>query len=139
LQVKCEWNLSSEEQSGLTSVVFIGMAMGSGLFGWVSNSFGRKRSAIINVGLSAVAGIVSAVSPNYWVLMASRFMVGVGLGGMILVQSMFSEFLPIAKRGKMLSMYQLFWAVGERFTVGLAWIAVLRITGGVSPWSQQCH
>lgn len=39
--VKSEWGLSSSEESLITTVVFIGMAVGAYAWGFVSDSYGR--------------------------------------------------------------------------------------------------
>lgn len=125
--MKCEWNLTGTEESLITTVVFVGMALGAFGFGTIADFFGRKPATIIDIALTAVAGMLSALSVNFWTLVLSRFFVGVGLGAFILVLSMYSEFLPVEHRGKTLSVYQLFWSVGACVQVMVAWVIMPRL------------
>lgn len=57
-------------------------------------------------------------------LVATRAVVGIGLGGATLVYTMYSEFLPVKHRGTKLSMYQMLWAFGSVTAASMAWIAM---------------
>ena len=60
--------------------IFVGCIVGSILFGYMSDKFGRKiafLSTVVNVTLVAFAG--SFVN-SLWLFIVIRFMVGVGIG-----------------------------------------------------------
>jgi len=124
--VKCEWNLTGTEESMITTVVFAGMAIGSFSFGTLADFFGRKPATIADVAFTAVAGLLSATAVNFWTLVLCRFLVGCGVGGFVLVLSMYSEFLPMNHRGKSLSIYQVFWGIGACLEVLIAWVVMPR-------------
>lgn len=71
LQAKCEWNLTTVEESGLNSVVFAGMCVGAPVWGFVSDSFGRKTSFFLATLISAVFGFATAAAPNFHVSASS--------------------------------------------------------------------
>ena len=108
---QCAFNLSSGQVSFLSSIVFIGVALGA--WGWspIADVFGRKRGfAITGIG-TAIFSIATALAPTYWALLAFRFLVGVGLGGVPIIFSLFAEFVPTKRRGVALVAIQvMFWS-----------------------------
>jgi MFS family permease len=66
-QAKCEWNLSSVEESGLNSVVFAGMCVGAPVWGMVSDTWGRKTAFFLATLISGVFGFATALAPNFHV------------------------------------------------------------------------
>lgn len=99
LQAQCAFNLSSGQVSFLSSIVFIGVALGA--WGWspIADWYGRKKGfAMTGIG-TAIFSILTAFAPSYWVLLAFRFMVGLGLGGVPIIFSLFAEFVPTKWRG----------------------------------------
>lgn len=80
VQARCEWNLSSVEESGLNSVVFAGMCVGAPVWGMVSDSYGRKTSFFLATLISAVFGFATALAPNVHVR-EQAFWVPWGVGG----------------------------------------------------------
>ena len=114
------------QQSVVTMVVFLGMAVGSMTFGTIADFFGRKPAVVIDIALSSVAGLLSAAAPNVIWFGIFRFLVGMGLGGFILTAAFLAEFMPIEKRGITLCGYQMFWSVGACTEALLAWAVMPR-------------
>lgn len=120
--VKSEWGLSSSEESLITTVVFIGMAVGAYAWGFVSDSYGRTKSLLGLAIVTTVAGVLSAFSPNYISLVILRWMVGIGLGGGHVFSSWFLEFVPTPNRGTWMVIFSTFWSVGTILEAAVAWI-----------------
>ncbi|WOL05417.1 hypothetical protein Cni_G14146 [Canna indica] len=80
-----EWGLVGDQRYkiGLAqSIFFLGCMIGSGVFGHLSDSFlGRKGSLIVVCVLNTIFGLLTAVSPDYWVYAALRFLTGFSTGG----------------------------------------------------------
>ncbi|KAJ4976097.1 hypothetical protein NE237_001203 [Protea cynaroides] len=80
-----EWSLICKDKYliGLVqSTFFAGCMVGAGVFGHLSDSFlGRKGSLTVVCILNAVFGCLTALSPNYWVYIALRFLTGFSTGG----------------------------------------------------------
>eukprot|EP00210_Caulerpa_lentillifera_P009077 g8661.t1 len=120
--VKCEWDLSGAAMSIIGTVVFVGMGIGAYIWSCISNIFGRKPASILSVGVIVVAGTLSAFAPNYWTLVSLRTIAGIGLGGSTPIYTMYSEFLPVDRRGAILCLYQMLWAFGSILAAGMAWL-----------------
>ncbi|OAY69210.1 Organic cation/carnitine transporter 7 [Ananas comosus] len=120
--VQAEWNLSSHEESLITSVVFVGMLIGAYSWGVVSDTYGRRTGFLFTALVTSLAGFLSAFSPNYLCLIVLRFLVGVGLGGGHVLASWFLEFVPAPSRGAWMVVFSFFWTVGTILEASLAWV-----------------
>jgi MFS family permease len=123
--VQSAWNLSSHQESFITSVVFAGMLIGAYSWGIVSDQHGRRKGFLITATVTATAGFLSAFSPNYISLILLRSLVGLGLGGGPVLSSWFLEFVPAPNRGTWMVIFSAFWTVGTIFEASLAWVGKL--------------
>ena len=104
---------------------FAGMLIGAWGFGRLADRYGRRQILIATVLLDAVFGLLSALSPNFWALVAFRFLTGAAVGGTLPVDyAMMAEFLPSAKRGRWLVGLEAFWAVGTVAVALVSWAVV---------------
>lgn len=126
--VQSLWGLSNQQESWISSVVFLGMLVGAYSWGILSDLKGRRAGFFTTAVLTFVASVFSALSPNYLSLLLSRALVGVGLGGAPVVFSLFLEFVPSKRRGFWLVFISLFWTLGSIAEAALAW-AVLPTLG----------
>ncbi|KAK1697441.1 hypothetical protein QYE76_014138 [Lolium multiflorum] len=76
-----EWEISAQDESLLSSLVFFGMLIGSCGWGFVSDKYGRRTCLLFSTLFTTGMGFISAFSPNYLCLMTLRFLVGIGVGG----------------------------------------------------------
>ena len=120
--VQCAFNVSKAETAWLASSVFAGMLCGAYVTGHVSDQFGRRAGFGMTSGLVGSFGLLSAVAPNFEALVATRFFVGMGVGGANAALSLFAEFLPTRLRGTGLIIFFFFFSVGGVLEAGLAWL-----------------
>ena len=107
------WGLSKTETSWLASAGFIGMAIGATLGGLLADRIGRRQVFAITLLVYGLATGASALATGLGVLIALRFVVGLGLGAELPVAStLVSEFAPRKIRGSMVVLLEAFWAVG---------------------------
>ncbi|KAL6776502.1 hypothetical protein ACKKBG_A21405 [Auxenochlorella protothecoides x Auxenochlorella symbiontica] len=124
LAVKCDWGLTSSQAAALTSVVFAGMMAGVYTLGALADQLGRRRGFLTSALLLGVAGLASAFSPNYSVLLGLRCVVGFALGGTPIAVTLFAEFLPSRGRGGWLLALQAWWTLGTVVMACIAWRTV---------------
>lgn len=131
---QCAFDLTSGQVSFLSSIVFIGVAIGAWVWSPVADFYGRKRGfAITGLG-TAVFSIATALAPSYWVLLAFRFCVGVGLGGVPIIFSLFAEFVPTKRRGVALVAIQV-----RRLLNGVICCDLLHNAGLLDNWDGGRH
>ena len=108
-----EWSLSNGELSLLGSIGFVGMALGASLGGLLADRIGRRHVFALTLLVYGLATGLSALSVGLVMLLALRFVVGVGLGAELPVAStLVSEFAPSRIRGRVVVALESFWAVG---------------------------
>ena len=124
--MRCEFGVSSDAEGALTSVVFVGMALGAPAWGVVSDARGRKPALLFSSTTTLAAGIGSALGGSFGSVLFFRCLVGVGLGGVPVAYGLFMEFLPRENRGARLSYIEAFWTLGSMLESALAWIVLPR-------------
>jgi len=120
----CDFHLNIGEQALITSIVFIGMFIGSYVCGVASDKLGRRKVFLASSAWVAVFGILSAMAPNYGTLLLGQLFVGIGIGGVPVAFSLFTEFLPSESRGQQLVFIQGFWTIGVLAVALAAWVVM---------------
>ncbi|MGP6174116.1 MFS transporter [Corynebacterium sp. A21] len=107
------WNLSATQTSWLGSIGFVGMALGATFGGLLADRIGRRQVFALTLLVYGLATGASALAGSLAVLIALRFLVGLGLGAELPVAStLVSEFAPRKIRGRMVVLLEAFWALG---------------------------
>ena len=103
--LKPEWTLSTGQVSLLNSTTLAASAVGAVIFGRVADILGRKKIYGFEVLILAFGALASALSPNYIVLLISRAVLGIGIGGDYPVSAtIMSEYSAKRSRGKMVGL-----------------------------------
>jgi putative MFS transporter len=80
---------------------FVGMFFGATFLGRYADRQGRRSAFLLNLGVYSAFTLVGAFSINAPMLIASRFLAGIGIGAELpLVDTYLSEFLPARLRGR---------------------------------------
>src|SRR3954471_14463531 len=107
------WQLDGRMQGLVNSAALAGSLCGSLMLGRLADRIGRRaifQYAILWYALFT-AGTALAWGP--WSVMTFRFLAGIGLGGMLVVDpSMLTEYLPPQRRGRLLVFLDFWWPVG---------------------------
>lgn len=132
---------------------FLGMFVGAMAMGAVADRVGRRPAFLVNLGIYSVFTLAGSLSPNALVLIATRFLAGIGIGAqMPLSDAYLSELLPARVRGKLISAaYTIGFCgvpaigLGARVLVpthwfgveGWRWLFVAGGFGGAVIWARQ--
>ncbi|CAK4630902.1 unnamed protein product [Aphanomyces euteiches] len=142
------------ESSFLTAAVFAGMLVGGLVGGVLADKFGRRPIVLLNLAINAISALFSAVSPTISALIFFRTCAGfgivltlsttlicllvIGVGG--IVSCLFAlcvEHLPVAARGRHITILCSFWMLGSILTAATAWIMLgktLTTHERILPW-----
>jgi putative MFS transporter len=88
-------------QLGLVgSFTLLGMCLGSFMWGWIADKWGRKVSFTCTLLMFSILSGVCGLAPSLGFLYGARFLTGLGIGGSIPVDaSILAEFAPARIRG----------------------------------------
>jgi MFS family permease len=75
-----EFNLTPALTGIVTSSIMIGTILGSLVGGWFTDRIGRYQVFMADMLFFVVAAIAAGLAPNVWVLIAARFVMGLGVG-----------------------------------------------------------
>ena len=107
------------------SLTFVGMTLGALITGFVGDRFGRRFTYQINLLIFGLASLAAAFAPDMTVLIACRFVQGLGLGAEIVVgYSTLTEFVPPRTRGRWLSMMAFLVVAGFPATALLGYLII---------------
>ena len=117
------WHLDGRMQGLVNSAALAGSLVGSLVLGRTSDRIGRKRIFQLSILWYAVFTACTALSWGPWSVMTFRFLAGLGLGGMLVVDpSMLAEYLPPQRRGRLLVFLDFWWPVGLLLATGLSFL-----------------
>ncbi|MGB2954036.1 MAG: MFS transporter [Gaiellaceae bacterium] len=127
------WHLSGALQGLVNSAALAGSLVGSLVLGRTADRIGRRKIFQFSILWYAVFTAATALSWGPWSVMTLRFLAGLGLGGMLVVDpSMLAEYLPPQRRGRLLVLLDFFWPVGLLLATGLSYLFLVQVGGG---WS----
>uniref|UniRef100_A0A7S3LVX0 Major facilitator superfamily (MFS) profile domain-containing protein n=1 Tax=Palpitomonas bilix TaxID=652834 RepID=A0A7S3LVX0_9EUKA len=118
-----DWPETSSIERGLVaSSLFLGMLIGSFIFGTVADKIGRKSTLAITSIFAIGFTVAASFSPTPWVLMLFEMGLGFGVGGNLPVcYTLFVEFIPQKRRGFYLALLATAWSAGEVIAAAIAW------------------
>jgi sugar porter (SP) family MFS transporter len=126
------WGLNSVQHGFTVSIALIGTVLGA-LFGGIpSDRIGRKMTLFWIAVLYLISAMGSALSTNWYLFMAFRFLGGLGVGASSVAAPMYiSEISPANRRGRLVAMFQF----NVVFGIVIAYISNYFIAGtGPNAW-----
>jgi putative MFS transporter len=95
-----EFAMSAATKGWVTSSTMWGMTVGSFIWGWIADKWGRRIAFTLTVLMFSIFSGMTAASLSVGILLLIRFLTGVGLGGAIPVDAaILAEFAPARIRG----------------------------------------
>jgi len=124
------WGLSGSFAGWIAASALGGSLVGSVVLGRLSDRIGRRRIFLASILWYAIFTALTALAWGPEALSAFRFLAGIGLGGMLVVDpSLLAEYLPPQRRGRFLVFLDFFWPVGLLLATGLSWLFLDQIGG----------
>jgi putative MFS transporter len=117
------WGLDGRMQGLVNSAALAGSLCGSLALGRLADRIGRRAIFQYSILWYALFTAATALAWGPWSVMTFRFLAGLGLGGMLVVDpSMLTEYLPPQRRGRLLVFLDFWWPVGLLFATGLSYV-----------------
>lgn len=102
--LKDSLGIDNDQLALINTATVIGGLIGRLVGGYLADRYGRRFSLSFNLLLYTLGGLISAVAINYEMLLSSRLLVGIGLGGEFTVGiAMLSEMVATRYRGTLVS------------------------------------
>ncbi|SFS65292.1 MFS transporter [Saccharopolyspora flava] len=102
--LKLALGITDTQLTTINTATVIGGLVGRLAGGWLADRYGRRASLSINLLLYTLGGLLSAVALNYEMMLASRFVVGIGLGGEFTIGiAMLAEMVATRHRGTLVA------------------------------------
>jgi MFS transporter, AAHS family, 4-hydroxybenzoate transporter len=140
-RIRDQWALTPTALGQLFGAGLLGLMLGAFLFGPLADRLGRRTILVCAVAWFGLACLASAFAPSFPVLVALRFITGLGLGGaMPNAITLTAEYCPERRRSTLLTLmfcgFSMGGAFGGVFTAFLlqhfSWRSVL-VVGGLMP------
>jgi MFS family permease len=94
-------HLSPSEIGGLASFYLTGAVLGSLVFGWLTDRYGRKLFFFVTLATYLIGVLLTAFSWDFWSFAVFRFITGAGIGGeYAAINSAIDELIPARVRGR---------------------------------------
>lgn len=125
-ELRCEFQLEEWQVALITTIVFVGMFLGSSAWGTFADTYGRRITLLAAAFWISYFGSLTSQSPNYYWILILRGLVGCGFGGAVQSFTLLCEYLPSKYRAKLLILSNLMWTGGCLFEIFLAYVLIPR-------------
>jgi len=107
-------NLTPVTEGLVTSSILIGAAFGAMFGGRLADRFGRRKM-ILNLAILFFLGAIGCtLSPNFEIMVACRFLLGLAVGGAsVMVPTFLAEMAPADRRGRIVTQNELMIVSGQ--------------------------
>ncbi|CEM35291.1 unnamed protein product [Vitrella brassicaformis CCMP3155] len=124
--VRLEFNLCGGAFSCFEKQLMVALpAPGAVVGALFAGSLAKDMSRVVSMGISdgciVIAAVLMAVAQRYWILLAGRFIVGVGVGiGMVTFSTYVAEIAPERERGQLVLCQEICQCLGVMCSFGVA-------------------
>jgi putative MFS transporter len=109
-----DWGLDRTAIGVVLAATPAGMLAGTFLFGVLCDRIGRRTCFQLTILMFGLFSAAAALAHSVPQLAALRFVAGIGMGGFLPVDTaIMTEFMPAARRGRMLALWAIFFSLGN--------------------------
>lgn len=122
-----QFHLNGGQISMLTSSTLLAVACGAILFGRLGDLLGRRRVYGLEAVLMIIGALISALAPDFTVLLIGRLILGLGIGGDYPASGVImTEYANRRNRGRLVGLTFIFYVFGQvcAYLVSLLILAV---------------
>jgi MFS transporter, putative metabolite:H+ symporter len=121
--------------AGFVAALFAGLFIGTALFGFVADRFGRRTIFTASLLWYSAASAIMAFQTSAFGLDLWRFLAGVGIGvELVTIDTFIAELVPSAMRGRAFAFNQIIQFCSIPMVALLAWLLVPRTLFGLDGW-----
>ena len=114
LYMSDDLNLSVTEESVIVSCLLVGAAFGAAFGGRISDSIGRRRLIWVAAILFIIGTVGSALAPGITLMIISRVILGLAVGGVSAVVPLYiGEIAPVDRRGRLVNQNEVMIVTGQ--------------------------
>lgn len=108
-----EWSLSGAQIGMILSAGYLGQLFGALIFGWLAEKLGRMKVLTFTILLFVSMDVACLFASGAAMMIAFRFIQGIGTGGEVPVASAYiNELIGSKKRGKFFLLYEVMFLLG---------------------------
>jgi len=134
VQLKSQFHLSPFEVGSVTAMMAFGAFIGALWGGYFTDKAGRFKMFLLDLIFLVVAAIGAALSVNLLMLLAFRFLMGLGVGlDFPVALSFIAEFVNERRKGGSVNLWQVMWYVAASCT-GLVVLPFYLAGAGTDLW-----
>ncbi|KAI0474394.1 sugar transporter [Xylaria cf. heliscus] len=116
-----EFGVSEKQVRYTTSSLYLGLSIGSALWGLGADIMGRRIAFNLTLLITSIFGTLAAYAPSWPAVCFLFGLMGTGVGGNLPVDgALFLEFLPDAS-SSLLTLLSVWWPVGQLVSSLFAW------------------
>ena len=121
--------------SGFLALFFAGLYVGTAVFGYLADRFGRRAIFTYSLIWYAVMAVALAFQPSALGVIVFRFLSGIGIGvELVTIDTFVTEIAPRAARGRAFAFSNALEFIGMPIVAFLSWMLVPRDMFGMSGW-----
>ncbi|MFT9258600.1 MAG: sugar porter family MFS transporter [Acetobacter sp.] len=113
LLITKDFHLTAGQEEMVTSAILVGAVLGAMGISWLSEKFGRRVSVMVVTAVFVVGAVACGQAPDVTTLVVARVFLGLAVGGATqVVPTYISELAPAAKRGNLVTLFNVAIGVG---------------------------
>lgn len=132
-----KWNLPSLFAGFMATVLFVGLALGTALGGFVCDRYGRRLPVLITYGGISLFLSLALLAPDFPLLIAAKFMLGIFLGfGVPAANAIVAESCPPGHRSNLYCMTMVLFSLGQMYASAILWLTSPSLKPEELQWRQ---